>query len=222
MKCERCQKNEASIHIAQVINGTKTEHHLCQACAAQSGYDFSFKDMVNPFLSSGMFGGSIFNTTGGIPAFGGTAPRDVVCPECGTTFEEFRKSGLLGCSRCYEAFRERLDPVLRRVQGGTRHIGRTVCRTEENQEQLMLKNKLTVLRKELAAAVEREAYEEAARIRDEIRGLESRLCDNADNADQTDKTGKADKTNKTDKTDKTNKTDKSDKSGEQGRKGEAG
>jgi len=219
MKCERCQKNEASILIAQVINGVKTEHHLCQVCAAQSGYDFAFKDMVNPFLSSGMLGGSIFNTTGGIPAFGGTAPRDVVCPECGTTFEEFRKSGLLGCSRCYDAFRERLDPVLRRVQGGTRHIGRTVCRTEENQEQLMLKSKLTGLRKELAAAVEREAYEEAARIRDEIRGLESRLCENDDNAGKTDTTGKTDKTDKANKADK---TDKSDKSGNQGRKGEAG
>jgi len=222
MKCERCQKNEASIHIAQVINGTRTEHHLCQACAAQSGYDFAFKDMVNPFLSSGMFGGSIFNTTGGIPAFGGTAPRDVVCPECGTTFEEFRKSGLLGCSRCYEAFRERLDPVLRRVQGGTRHIGRTVCRTEENQEQLMLKGKLTGLRKELAAAVEREAYEEAARIRDEIRGLESRLCDSTDNTDHADSTGKTDKTDKTGKNRKSGKNGKADNTDNQGRKGEAG
>ena len=222
MKCERCQKNEASIHIAQVINGTRTEHHLCEACAAQSGYDFNFKDMVNPFLSSGVFGGSIFNTTGGIPAFGGTAPRDVVCPECGTTFEEFRKSGLLGCSRCYEAFRERLDPVLRRVQGGTRHIGRTVCRTEENQEQLMLKNKLAVLRKELAASVEREAYEEAARIRDEIRGLESRLCETAETAENANGTGKDDKGNKSGNADKKNNSDKADNAGNQGRKGEAG
>lgn len=184
MICERCQKNEAVVHISQVINGEKTEHHFCEACAANSGFDLQIKDMYTPFLSSGLFGGNIFNKTGGIPAFGGSASRDVTCPECGTTFEEFRKSGLLGCSHCYEAFRERLDPVLRRVQGGTRHIGRTVCRTEENKEQLMLKAKLADLRKELAATVEREAYEEAARIRDEIKGIESRLCDDQAGPDE--------------------------------------
>lgn len=175
MKCQRCEKNEAVIHISQIVNGVETEHHLCESCASKIGYNFNMKNMVQPFLSSGLFGSSIFNTTGGIPAFGQNTTKDLVCPECGTSFEEFRKSGLLGCSRCYDAFRERLDPVLRRVQGGTRHIGRPVCRTVENQEQLMLKAKLVQLRKELAAAVRREAYEEAARIRDEIKGAESRV-----------------------------------------------
>jgi len=184
MKCERCQENEATVYITQTVNGVRTEHHLCEACASQSGFNLSFKDMYTPFLSSGMFGGSVFNTTGGIPAFGGVPSRDVACPECGTTFEEFRKSGLLGCSKCYESFHERLDPVLRRVQGGTRHIGHAVCRTEESKEQLMLKAKLAELRKELAAAVEREAYEEAARIRDEIKGLESRLCEDSNEQDE--------------------------------------
>ncbi len=177
MKCERCGKNEANIHISQVVNGVRTEHHLCEACAAQGGYGLDLKGMVQPFFSPGMFGSTVFNTTGGIPAFGQGSVKDLVCPECGTTFEEFRKSGLLGCSRCYDAFRERLDPVLRRVQGGTRHVGRAVCRSEETREQLMLKTKLTQLKKDLSAAVQREAYEEAARIRDEIKGLESRICE---------------------------------------------
>lgn len=185
MKCERCQKNEAVIHISQVVNGVQTEHHLCELCAAQSGYNLNMKNMVQPFFSSGLFGSSIFNTTGGIPAFGQSTSKDLICPECGTSFEEFRKSGLLGCSRCYDAFRERLDPVLRRVQGGTRHIGRPVCRSEENREQLILKAKLAQLRKELAAAVQREAYEEAARIRDEIKGTESRVSCRDDSLEQT-------------------------------------
>lgn len=176
MKCERCQKNETVVHISQVINGEKVEHNLCAECAALGEYVLQIKNLCSPLLSTGMFGGSIFNTTGGIPAFGGVSCRDLTCPECGTTFETFRKSGLFGCSHCYEAFRERLDPVLRRVQGGTRHIGRPVCKKEEDKEKLILKVKLVELRAELTAAVGREVYEEAARIRDEIRALERRLC----------------------------------------------
>lgn len=183
MKCERCHQNEAVIHISQIINGQKTERHLCQSCANETGVDLKFQNMYNPLLSGGLFGGSIFNTTGGIPAFGGTS-RDLVCPNCGTSFEIFRKSGLFGCSQCYETFRERLDPLLRRVQGSTRHIGRMVCKTEENKEQLILKARLTELRKKLAGAVEKEDYEEAVKLRDESRILDSRLCENGSGSDR--------------------------------------
>lgn len=180
MKCDRCHVNEASVHIAQIVNGQKREQHLCQSCAQEGGMDSTFEGLFNPLLSSGFFGGSIFNPTGGIPAFGGASAspnHEMVCPNCGTTFEAFRKSGLFGCSQCYETFREKLDPVLRRVQGGTRHIGRQVCKTEESKEQMVLRTKLNDLRQSLAAAVEREAYEEAARLRDEVHALEARICD---------------------------------------------
>lgn len=180
MKCERCHQKEASVHLSRIVNGKKSEQHLCQSCASETGADSPFQSFYNPFLSGSPFGGSIFNPTGGIPAFGGSgtgAGRDLACPSCGTTFEAFRKSGLFGCSQCYETFREKLDPVLRRVQGSTRHIGRPVCRTKESQEQLVLKERLASLRKNLAAAVEREAYEEAARLRDEVRAVDARICD---------------------------------------------
>lgn len=180
MKCERCHQNDATVHISQVVNGKKSEHYLCQACAGESAIDAPFQNVYSPFVNGGFLSGSIFNPTGGIPAFGGNpsgTSRDLVCPNCGTTFEGFRKSGLFGCSQCYDAFREKLDPMLRRVQGSTRHIGRPVCRTEESKEQLALKERLADLRKRLAAAVDREAYEEAARLRDEVHAAEARLCD---------------------------------------------
>ncbi|MGI6298802.1 MAG: UvrB/UvrC motif-containing protein [Saccharofermentanales bacterium] len=191
MKCDRCQQNEASVHISQNINGEQTEQNLCQACAHDIGMNSQFQSF-SPFFPSGIFGGSIFNTTGGIPAFGGTGTisgSQLVCPNCGTTFEGFRKSGLFGCAQCYDTFREKLDPVLRRVQGGTRHVGRTVCETPESKEQIILKTKTAELRKSLAAAVKREEYEEAARLRDEIHALEARLCDQQE-TDSSDTGGK--------------------------------
>jgi protein arginine kinase activator len=186
MKCQRCQENEAVVHVSRIINSEKTEHHLCEACATQGGFDLQFKSMCSPFLTSGMFSGSAFNTAGGIPAFGSGSKRNTICPECGISFEDFRKSGLFGCSHCYETFHEQLDPVLRRVQGGIRHIGRPVCKTEQSKEQQILKSKLADLRIELATAVKLEIYEQAARIRDEIRGLESRICLEAEGSEKTD------------------------------------
>jgi protein arginine kinase activator len=125
----------------------------------------------------------VFNTTGGIPAFGSQMARNVACSVCGQTFDDFRRTGLFGCSQCYTAFADRLDPVFRRVQGGTRHIGRKVCASEDQLEQQRLQVRLQELKKALQLAVKEEAYERAARLRDEIRSVEGRLC--ADRSDAT-------------------------------------
>ena len=153
MKCDRCQQNEASVHISQTVDGEHTEQNLCQSCAQDEGIKSQFQNFYSPSGSQ------------------------LVCKNCGTTFEGFRKSGLFGCPQCYESFREKLDPVLRRVQGGTRHVGRTACKTAESKEQLMLKAKIEELRKNLTDVVKLEQYEEAARLRDEIQILNTRLCE---------------------------------------------
>ncbi|HAL74574.1 MAG TPA: hypothetical protein DCM45_05705 [Clostridiales bacterium] len=180
MKCEKCKKQEATIHLSQTRNGVTTEHHLCESCAREQGISMNLQDYfgtASGLFGSGMLGGgSIFDTTGGIPAFGVAAAKTSVCPSCGMSYDEFRKSGLFGCSHCYEAFAERLDPLMRRVQGSTRHVGRKVCQTAGQQEQNLLRAKLLELKKSLQQAVKAEAYEKAASLRDEIHTLESRLC----------------------------------------------
>ncbi len=180
MKCEKCQQREATIHLSQTRQGQTTEHHLCEGCAKELGIGHNLSDYfgtIGSIFGSGLLGGSsIFNTTGGIPAFGTAAGSNITCPTCGQTYDDFRRSGLFGCSHCYEAFAERLDPVFRRVQGGVRHIGRKVCTTAGQKEEQMLHMKLNELKKALHDAVQEEAYEKAARLRDEIRSLENRLC----------------------------------------------
>ncbi len=181
MKCEKCKQREATIHLSQTRQGKTTEHHLCEVCAQEQGISMDISDYfgnVGNLLGSGIFGGSsVFDTTGGIPAFGTSPSRDTTCPTCGQSFDDFRRSGLFGCSHCYDAFADRLDPLMRRVQGSTRHVGRKVCQTADQQEQQLLKSRLADLRKSLQQAVAEEAYEKAARLRDEIKALESRLCD---------------------------------------------
>lgn len=193
MKCEKCKKREATIHLSQTRNGVTNEHHLCETCAREQGITMNLQDYfgnAGSLFSSGLAGGgSVFDTTGGIPAFGSPAVKPAVCPTCGQTYDDFRRTGLFGCSHCYEAFADRLDPLMRRVQGSTRHVGRKVCQTADQQEQSLLRAKLADMRKALLQAVQSEAYEKAAQLRDEIHLLENRLCAD-DNQDQGKKTAK--------------------------------
>lgn len=184
MKCERCHQRDATIHLSQTVQGKTVEQNLCETCARELGIDTNFDAVFNDLLGSSLLGGSVFNTTGGIPAFGKPAGRNLVCSRCGLSYDEFRKTGLFGCSHCYEAFADRLDPVFRRVQGGIRHVGRKLCETADQQEQLQLNHRLTDLRQKLQQAVRDEAYETAAHLRDEIRSLEQQLCTDPKGSDK--------------------------------------
>jgi len=91
------------------------------------------------------------------------------CQVCGLKFVDFRNSGRLGCPHDYQAFREELTPLLEKIHGETRHCGKTPRRLPQTKQK---ESELVVLRKLLTQAVNREAYEEAAKIRDHIRRLE--------------------------------------------------
>ena len=175
MRCDNCKKNEATLHISQTINGKTQEQHLCANCAQETGINNSFNPYVEEFLKSGSIAQGIFNTAGGIPAFGNTGIKPVVCSSCGQRYEEFRKSGLLGCSNCYKAFEDRLDAIFRRVQGGNRHVGRKACETAGQQELLLYRHQMIDLKNKLQEYVEKEEYEKAAELRDEIRDLQKQI-----------------------------------------------
>ena len=89
MLCEKCQKNVATFHYTEVVNGVKNEHHLCSSCAANtdvSYYSSIFdNDMHFTKLLSGLLGAQGFLSDNGNddPAV------NVVCPKCGMTYGEF-------------------------------------------------------------------------------------------------------------------------------------
>jgi protein arginine kinase activator len=91
------------------------------------------------------------------------------CPSCGIKFVEFRNTGRLGCPHDYEEFREELAPLLENIHGETRHCGKTPRRLPQNKQ---TQSELIQLRNRLKQAVNKEDYEEAARLRDRIRQLE--------------------------------------------------
>ena len=95
-----------------------------------------------------------------------------VCPSCGISFKEFRAQGRLGCPHDYVAFEDELLPLLENIHGETEHGGKAPKRAPFSSQQQF---QLIKLRSELRSAVDEERYEDAARIRDEIRQAETSL-----------------------------------------------
>jgi protein arginine kinase activator len=157
MKCNKCTK-PATYHITEVVSEDHyDELHLCEECYHKFFYEpqagMGSKGGIGPIEDSDE--ASLLNQ------------RE--CPVCGIKFVEFRNTGRLGCPHDYQEFREELTPLLENIHGETRHCGKTPRRLPQNKQ---TQSELLQLRKQLQQAVTREAYEDAARLRDRIRQLE--------------------------------------------------
>ncbi len=159
MLCSNCNKNEANFHYTQVVNGKYTQAHLCSECASKLGYlnkgfnnGFGFSDILSEF-----FGLGSPNTA--------TALKKI-CSNCNTGIDEFLKSGIAGCEKCYDEFSEAVEKILSDIQPSATHSGSI---SGEKGEKISKKNKLETLKEDLKRAVIEERYEDAAKIRDEIK-----------------------------------------------------
>lgn len=158
MMCENCGKNPATTHLKTVVNGVVHENHLCSYCAANAGYSNMGGLSLTNMLAS-MFGESVSKGK----------PISKRCDCCGASFSDIAQSGRVGCSECYTTFRKELLPSLNRLHGKAIHIGNSpeVEKKEETSEE-----KIKKLKVKLAEAIKAEEFEEAAKLRDEIRALE--------------------------------------------------
>lgn len=165
MLCDICHKNAANVHITRIVNGEKKEMHVCENCAKEvDGFSINGDvEFISPF--------SFQNILSGLMDYMGTVHSDaksieLTCGNCGTTYREFKESGLLGCSECYKNFSSMVEPVIRRVQGNVKHSGKI---PKKSGEKLIKQRKVKALKEELKKAVDGEEYEKAAKLRDEIK-----------------------------------------------------
>jgi protein arginine kinase activator len=160
MKCQKCSK-AATMHITEILGEEQfEEHHLCEECAQKYLYE---PPVPKPNAKAEVTVGDEGEEIGSL--------NQKECPVCGIKFVEFRNSGRLGCPHDYQEFREELIPLLENIHGETRHAGKTPRRLPQTKQ---AQSELIQLRKQLQQAVTREAYEEAAQLRDRIRQLEDR------------------------------------------------
>ncbi len=171
MLCDECKKNPATVHITRIVNNQKVERHLCSVCAEKyGGMHFPFEPTfsINSLLSGLLNQGVDYG-----PGAESQSHKER-CENCGCSFEDFKQTGRLGCSECYRVFAPNIEPILRRIHGSSNHSGKVPLRYEG---QIHASRKIDTLRAKLAKLIEKEEFEEAAAVRDEIKELEKEDLD---------------------------------------------
>lgn len=198
MLCEQCHTREATVVIREIVNGETTEHHYCSQCASKLEFGNLF-DAGSPLagILSGLLGlgnGSESED----PA------DQLTCPNCGTTYGDFIRDGRFGCPECYETFGPLIRDNIKKIQGSDAHVGKhpkNIGHLYQEAKERITQNSLDeaveeaqnqsagieaaqsgmppaeqirLLQARQQEAVENEDYEEAAKIRDQIRALKEK------------------------------------------------
>jgi len=199
MKCSNCKQNEATVKFLQIINGEKTELFLCENCAEEIGIDnldftlpMDFSSFISEFFDN-------FEEQELLSAL--TESKHEKCNNCGLSYDEFVKTGKLGCIDCYDVFRDRIDLITKNIQGSSEHKGKRVGKfgseitsnklekfygedndknvnstqkisNQDVKEKINENEQIEILKMKLKKAVKEEKYEDAAKIRDEIKKLQ--------------------------------------------------
>ncbi len=168
MRCQFCKKRTATIHFTNVVGSRVQKIHICRECAEEKGFEYLKKsnfeknDLIAGLMKSASAAGAEREDSDGKR-----------CGNCGRKYSDFSKSASLGCSRCYDEFREDIGRVLKSIHGDARHRGkspRRMCSEKSNA-----RRRIRELQEELSISVEVENYERAAELRDEINWMKDSL-----------------------------------------------
>lgn len=162
MTCDICGKKEATVHLTEIVNDKVTKLHLCEGCAKEKG-----AEMEEHFGLSDLLAGLADLGSGIEP----NANDKIKCPVCGFTYRDFKKFGRFGCGECYEAFKKQLAPLLKKIHTADRHVGKVPLMAGKTVKDVRT---LQDLRVKMEKAIQFEEFEEAARLRDEIKELEKK------------------------------------------------
>lgn len=159
MFCDVCKSKEATVFLTQIVEGKMQKVNLCESCSKQKGVNdptgFALADLL---LGLGAAQEIEKN------------PAGVRCPACGFSQADFKKTGRLGCSVCYDAFSEGLSAMIKNMHRGVIHTGKVPAKLAAA---CLREQELGSLQLDLEKAVKEENFEDAASIRDRIRLLET-------------------------------------------------
>lgn len=166
MLCENCKERPATVHLTKIMKNKKAELHLCEVCAKKTkeiNMDTSFS--INNFLASIL--DSIQDSPLKVDYI-----QTTECGHCNMTYSQFKHLGRVGCSHCYEAFKPKLNHLIKRVQGHEKHMGKIPTKVCGD---ILLKREIGSLKNQLTECIKKEEFEDAAVLRDKIRDLEKEL-----------------------------------------------
>lgn len=163
MLCEICKERDATVHLTQVVDGAIKKLHLCEDCAAKSGFDVHGPVSITDILL-GM----------GVQKDATATGSERSCPRCHMRRTDFKKTGRFGCSECYTAFAEELPPLLKAMHRADQHVGKI---PQRESARVKTSAELASLQLRMEKAITAEKFEEAARLRDQIQDCRARLAE---------------------------------------------
>jgi protein arginine kinase activator len=173
--CQSCQQRPAVVEFIQVTGTVRRELSLCRECAMTHG-------MAAQIAAFQQLSKQIIEHMKPIDELPLSGPETQIapCTSCGLSFDEFIRTGLLGCPQCYQSFGDVLSHILRRLHGVSHMTGsngqeghKHPAKTEHSKgdakpggqtarEELEIKIELALLE---------ENYELAAQLRDQLKNL---------------------------------------------------
>jgi protein arginine kinase activator len=173
-----CKANEATCHLTKIVNGKTMDIHVCDTCIPELKSpkldDFDIWEAVSKLAKSQGMPDPTQSVE--LPPQEEISAKSLLlhqnkddesqaCPACGFTTDDLRRTGRLGCPACYEVFTEMLADVLNDCQKSSQHMGKVPS--------LMTGLRRQRLEEMLQKAIEKEAFEDAAFLRDQLRALET-------------------------------------------------
>ena len=121
MLCERCKIREANIQYTEIANGVRTEHNYCAQCAKEMDFGPYSAIFEGEFPLGKLLSGLL-----GVPGEEAEEEKtgQIICPTCGTSYDDFVKNSRFGCADCYSVFDLLIHDKIRQLQGNVRHTGK--------------------------------------------------------------------------------------------------
>lgn len=147
----------ASFYVLDLLGGSKKEWYLCPQCMTKydkSGYLIKFAIALNEKALAAQLDAPV-------------KPAETTCPKCGMTLSKFMRTKRVGCANDYDLFK--LGPVLKEYHKADQHVGKVP--SDQVLPPEIISSRLDHLKIAMDQAIEAEKYEDAAKLRDEIRAL---------------------------------------------------
>jgi protein arginine kinase activator len=164
MLCQICGKSNATVHFTEIHDNRMSEIHVCERCADEKGLHSA--PGKHKFDIADLLAGMVDSMTETEEERVGS----IQCSSCGLLYSQFKETGRVGCGECYHAFRYKLRPLLRSIHGSVDCKAKRPARSVGDEPRA---RQIQRLHDELRRLVEREEFERAAAVRDEIRRLQT-------------------------------------------------
>jgi protein arginine kinase activator len=164
--CQDCGEREARIRYTEVRRGGKEARYLCAACSLERG--LVLDGVEGELLDTRAIWASVVSRL----SPGREQEASLACPACSWTYARFEDEGRLACPDCYQTFMGDMTRLLSEYHGADRHRGKVPY---DIGRRIDLRRRVLGVKERIQIAIGEERFEDAARLRDEMRDLEEEL-----------------------------------------------